>query len=159
MLEKCRSTEKPLQMDVTVVLYFWRDFVVLGLMKLKVGNSEQICRKKKMFLKALNHCGGSIGDNKQGLSSKYTDFCPCFLVKKAAGNCSSVVIEQEKLQHRPVHFGLRAEPRCLRKTLLRECREIDSPKSYQHLKGQTSFWDMLDCFCSLSHQMAWTQLA
>lgn len=47
MLEKCRSTEKPLQTDVTGVLYFWRSFVVLSLVKLKLGHSEQICRNKK----------------------------------------------------------------------------------------------------------------
>lgn len=36
--------------------------------------------------------------------------------------------------------------------------ETDSPKSCQHWKTQTWFWDMLNCFF-LSHQMALTRLA
>lgn len=36
-------------MDITGMLYFWRYFVILSLMTLKLGNSEQNCEKKKCF--------------------------------------------------------------------------------------------------------------
>lgn len=126
MLEKCRSTEKPLQVDVPGVLYFWRYFVVLGL---KVGNSEQICRNKRCFKRLSTIVEAAWGNSKQGLSRKYTEFCSVHASlsrQQQETVWSSAVIKQETREHRPVRFRLGAEPRCLRKTFLQECRDRQS---------------------------------
>lgn len=157
MLEKCRSTEKPLQVDVPGVLYFWRYFVVLGL---KVGNSEQICRNKRCFERLSTIVEAAWGNSKQGLSRKYTEFCSVHTSlsrQQQKTVWSSVVIEQETREHRPMRFRLRVELRCLRKTFLQECRDT-VPRAINIWRPRL---DSETCwiFFPLSHQMASTQLA
>lgn len=158
MLEKCRSTEKPLQVDVPGVLYFWRYFVVLGL---KVGNSEQICRNKRCFERLSTIVEAAWGNSKQGLSRKYTEFCSVHASlsrQQQKTVWSSVVIEQETREHWPMRFRLGAEPRCLRKTFLQECRDRQS-QELSTFEGPDLILRHVGFFFPLSHQMASTQLA
>lgn len=79
------------------MLYFWRYFVVLSLMKLKLGNSEQICRKKKCFkgFKTLRRQSRVITNRGQVLNTLSYIFVHVSLSRKQQ-ETSSVVIKQEK---------------------------------------------------------------
>lgn len=60
-------------MDITGMLYFWRYFVILSLMTLKLGNSEQNGEKKKKnrnVLKALKHERGGQGRRPAGVGEQ-----------------------------------------------------------------------------------------